>query len=166
MTLIGRIIGTWRDPRGAIRALLAGPAREDRALAVLMGAAALVVVGEIPAATAAAARDPAIPLDARIGGALMGAVFVLPLFAYALAAASRIVARLFGGRGSWFGARMALFWALLAVQPAVLIHAALEAVVGRGAVSGGVGIVAFAGFLYLWLGMLIAAESPATAERV
>jgi hypothetical protein len=33
MTLIGRIIGTWRDPRGAIRALLAGPAREDRALA-------------------------------------------------------------------------------------------------------------------------------------
>jgi hypothetical protein len=61
---------------------------------------------------------------------------------------------------------MALFWALLSVQPAVLAHAALEAVVGRGAVSGGVGIVAFAGFLYLWIGMLIAAESPAAAERV
>jgi len=166
MTLLGRIVGTWRDPRGTMRALLAGPAREDRALAVLMGAAALVVVGEIPAATAAAARDPSIPLDARIGGALMGAVFVLPLLAYALAGLSRLIARLLGGCGTWFGARMALFWALLSVQPAVLAHAALEAVVGRGAVSGGVGIVAFAGFLYLWIGMLIAAESPAAAERV
>src|SRR5690606_40217134 len=49
------------------------------------------------------------PMTQRMVAAFLGVLALLPLF-YGLAALSRLVARAFGGRGSFFAARIVLFW--------------------------------------------------------
>ncbi|MFN3641877.1 MAG: YIP1 family protein [Gemmobacter sp.] len=158
MSVTARILATWRDPRGVMRAHLAAGPREDRALAVLFGACLLIFVAQWPGLSRAAHLDPAVPLDARIGGALMGTVFLVPLLAYAVAAASHLAARAMGGRGSWFGARMALFWSLLAVSPLMLLQGLVAGFLGPGLAATLVGVAVLAGFLFLWLSALAEAE--------
>lgn len=152
------ILGGWRNPRALIRRKLAQGVREDRALAVLMGACLLFFVAQWPRLSREAFLHPEVPLDARMGGALLGWVFIAPLMFYALAAVSHLVARLFRGRGTWFSARLALFWALLVVSPLVLLNGLVSGFVGQGPGATAVGVLVLAGFLYLWLSMLIEAE--------
>ena len=64
---------------------------EGRALATLIGACLLIFVAQWPGLARAAYVDPAIPLDARMGGALLGTLFLLPPIAYAVAALSHLV---------------------------------------------------------------------------
>ena len=56
---------------------------------------------------------PSVPLTQRMVAAFLGVLALIPVF-YLLAALAHFGARLFGGHGSFFGARIALFWALLA----------------------------------------------------
>jgi hypothetical protein len=158
MAVTTDILQTWRSPARVIRAKLDGGAREDRALATLFGACFLLFVAQWPALSRASFLDPSVPLDARIGGALMGAIFLLPLLAYAVAGVARLVARALGGKGTGLGARMALFWAMLAVSPVVLFHGLLRGFVGEGVQATVVGLLVLAAFLYLWLAMMIEAE--------
>lgn len=152
------MLRSWRDPRGVLRARLAQGVREDRALATVMGACFLIFVAQWPRLSREAFEDPTVPLDARMGGALLGIVFLLPLLLYVVAAASHLAARLLGGKGTWFSARLALFWALLATAPAMLFSGLVAGFVGPGAASLIVGLLVLAGFLYLWLNMLIEAQ--------
>lgn len=152
------MLRAWRDPRGVLRARLAHGVREDRALATVMGASFLIFVAQWPRMSREAYLDPSVPLDARMGGALLGIVFLLPLMLYVVAAASHLLAKAVGGRGTWFGARLALFWAMLATAPAMLFHGLIAGFVGPGAASSVVGLLVLAGFLYLWVNMLIEAE--------
>lgn len=165
MSVTTRILQTWRDPRGVMRAHLAAGPREDRALAVLFGACLMIFVAQWPALSRAAHLDPAVPLDARIGGALMGTVFLVPLFAYVLAAVSHLAARAMGGRGTWFGARMALFWSLLAVSPVMLLNGLVAGFIGTGTAATLVGFAVLLAFLYLWLSALAEAERGETPPR-
>jgi hypothetical protein len=158
MSVTRAILRTWRDPRGAMRAHLAQGVREDRAMAVLMGACLLIFIAQWPAAARAAHLDPAVPLQARLGGALMGTLFIVPLLAYAIAGASHLVARIMGGRGTWFGARMALFWSLLSVAPLMLVQGLIAGLVGQGPVATATGLAVAAAFLFLWLSALHEAE--------
>ncbi len=158
MTVLGEILSFWRRPRVAIRARLAEGPREDRALAVLMGACGLIFLAQWPVLARAAQVDPSIPLQARLGGALMALVFLLPLIAYALAALSHLAARALGGQGSFFGARLALFWALLASVPLFLASGLVLGVLGPGPASRIFGLLCFAGFAGLWLILLREAE--------
>jgi hypothetical protein len=162
MAVTTDIIALWRGPRRTFRAKLAGGPREDRAFAVLMAACGLSFVAQWPGLARAAHLDPSVPLDARMGGALLATVFLLPLLAYALAAISHLVARALGGQGTWFGARLALFWALLAVAPAALFYGLVAGIVGPGAGATLAGVVVFCGFAYLWLSMLVEAEGGRT----
>lgn len=158
MTVTGDILATWRRPREIFRAKLAQGVREDRALAMLMGACALLFVAQWPALSRAAHLDPTIPLDARMGGALMGTIFILPVVLYGLAALSHLVARLMGGKGSHYGARLALFWALLATAPLMLLHGLMAGFLGQGMQLTVVGVGIFLAFLWLWLTLLVEAE--------
>ena len=106
----------------------------------------------------AAHVDPAIPLDARMGGALLGTLFLLPPIAYAVAALSHLVARAFGGTGSFFSARLALFWALLAVSPLMLLQGLVRGFIGPGPALTLVGLAVLATFLMLWVTSLIESE--------
>ncbi len=165
MPVVRDILAVWGAPRRAIRARLAEGPREDRALAVLMGAAGLSFVAQWPGLARAAHLDPSIPLDARLGGALMATLFILPLVAYALAAAAHLAARLFGGRGSHHGARLALFWAMLAASPLTLLAGAVAGLSGPGPAAVAAGGLAAAATVALWLVMLAEAERGAPAAR-
>ncbi|HCY98531.1 MAG: hypothetical protein A3D16_23215 [Rhodobacterales bacterium RIFCSPHIGHO2_02_FULL_62_130] len=158
MAIVPDILRSWRKPRAVIRERLAGPEREDRALVTLMGASLLLFVAQWPSLSRAAFLDPSVPLDARMGGALMGCLFLVPLFAYALAALSHWIAKALGGQGSGYGARVALFWALLAVSPAVLFQGLIAGFIGPGAGLAAVGVIVAVAFFWIWLSMLAEAE--------
>lgn len=152
------ILRAWRSPRRLIREKLDAGPREDRALATLMGASALIFVAQWPGLSRAAHFDPSVPLEARLSGALLATVFMLPLLAYVIGAASHLLARLLRGKGTWFGARLALFWALLAVSPLMLFNGLVAGFIGAGPTATLVGVLVMVGFLYLWINMLIEAE--------
>ncbi|MFN0114372.1 MAG: YIP1 family protein [Paracoccaceae bacterium] len=160
MGLTGRIVATYRDPGGALAGMLAGPRREDRLFAILMAACGFLFLAQWPrlAAEGGAGSAGLPPFEARVAAALFATLFVLPLCLYALAAASRWAFRLMGGRGSHYGARAALFWALLCIAPLVLAQGAIAGAAGPGAARAASGAVVFALFLWLWLGGLRAAE--------
>lgn len=150
MTITADILATWRGPRAVVRGKLATGPREDRALATLIGACLLIFVAELPGLARAAHLDPSVPLDARIGGALLATLFVLPLLFYALAWVSHLVLWLLGRPGSAYGARVALFWALLAVGPVLLVQGLLAGLLGPGWVSSLTGFAVLLGFVAIW----------------
>lgn len=153
------ILRSWRNPRAALRRQLASGATEGRALAYLMGACGLIFVAQWPRLAREAELAPEVPLDARLAGALLAIVFVLPLVFYGVAALSHLVARLFGGRGSWFGARLALFWTLLVTVPLFLLRGMVAGMIGPGPALVATETVVVAGFLIHWLLALAEAEA-------
>lgn len=109
MAVTTDIVQSYRHPRTVIRRYLDAGENEGRALIILMGACLLIFVSQWPILARQAFIDLSQPLEARMSGALMGTVFLLPPLCYGVAALSHLVARLFGGKGSFFGARLALF---------------------------------------------------------
>ena len=152
------MLRAWRHPRALIREKLGQGPREDRALALLMAACGLLFVAQWPVHARAAYLDPTTPLEARLGGALLGSLFLLPLLAYAVAGLSHLVARAVGGKGQGFGARLAFFWALLAVAPVALLQGLVAGMIGPSPGLIAVQLLAGGGFLWIWLSMLVEAE--------
>ena len=150
MSITRDIARTYRAPREVLRRRVSGPPREDRALAILMGACVLMFVEQWPFQARLAYENPDVPLDMRLGGALMGWVFLAPLAFYVLAAVSHLVARVLGGQARWFDARMALFWALLASTPLWLLNGLVAGFVGPGPGQTIVGAAALLAFLVFW----------------
>ena len=152
------MLRAWRHPRALIREKLGQGPREDRALALLMAACGLLFVAQWPVHARAAYLDPTTPLEARLGGALLGSLFLLPLLAYAVAGLSHLVARAVGGKGQGFGARLAFFWALLAVAPVALLQGLVAGMIGPSPGLIAVQLLAGGEFLWIWLSMLVEAE--------
>jgi hypothetical protein len=158
MPITTDIVESYRRPRAVLRRRMGGAENEGRALAVLMGACLLIFISQWPGLARAAHFDPSVPLDARMGGALMATLFLLPPIAYALAAISHLAARAMGGRGTGYGARMALFWSLLAVSPLMLLQGLVRGFLGEGPALTATGLIVGAAFLALWINALIEAE--------
>jgi len=98
----------------------------------------------------------AIVLTARFFGAL----FVLPLLFYALAAIARLVAAAFGGTGSFRNTRLSIFWAVLVTMP-ILIFASLSATILASATElplSALGVLVLLGFAVIWGKGLAATE--------
>lgn len=162
MSIIADVLQSYRHPREVIRRKLDQGTREDRALAMVMAASGLNFVSQWPGLARAAhfgrldAEAKGVPLDqvagldARIGGALLATVFLLPLLAYAVAAVSHVIAGYIGGKGTHYGARLALFWSLLAIVPLLLLHGLVAGFIGAGPAQFAIGFAVFAVFLYLW----------------
>jgi hypothetical protein len=161
MSIVDDILASYRRPRQVIARKLADGPREDRALATAMGACAMAFVAQWPSLSRAAALDPSVPLQARMGAALLASVFLLPLILYALSLISHGVARAFGGKGSAFASRMALFWAMLAIAPLMLLHGLTRGFLGDGLQATALGALVLAVFLWMWLSMLMQAHKTA-----
>lgn len=161
MSIVDDILASYRRPRAVIAGKLADGPREDRALATVMGACALIFVAQWPSLSRAATLDPSVPLQARMGAALLATVFLLPLILYALALVSHGVARALGGKGSAFGSRMALFWAMLAMAPLMLLHGLTRGFLGDGLQANVLGGLVLLVFLWMWLSMLVQAHKGA-----
>lgn len=150
------IVRSYRRPGAVMRQHLAAGHREDRAIAILMGACALIFVAQWPRLQREATLNPdAPPLDAQLGGALMGWLFIAPLLAYGLGAAAHLVARLFGGnKGTWYTARLGLFWTMLATAPLLLLHGLVAGFIGPGLELTIVGAVFMTAFFAIWFAVL------------
>lgn len=150
MGVVPDILATWRRPGRVLGRLLSGPPQEGRALAVLMGACALMFVAQWPG-LARKAHLEGTELQPLLGGALMATLFLLPLVFYALALLAHAVTRAFGGQGTAYGARLALFWALLAASPLVLLNGLVAGFVGPGPALSIVGFAWVVVFGWFWI---------------
>lgn len=162
MSIARNIAATYRAPGRVMTQILDLGPREDRALAYLMAACLLMFIAQLPK-LARQAHLTGEDLNMLMGGSLMGLVFVAPLLFYALAWLSHLVARAVGGKGTFYSARMALFWALLASSPLILLHGLVAGFIGPGLQMQIVGLVWFGVFLWFWLAGLRKAEQGHSA---
>ena len=79
MSVTSDILRSWHSPRLVMRARLSQGVREDRALAVLFCACLMMFIAQWPGLARAAQGAPDVPLQARLGGALLATMFLLPL---------------------------------------------------------------------------------------
>lgn len=152
------IVASYRRPAQVMRRLLSAGTREDRALAMLMAGCVLAFISQLPRLSREA-HLTGEELNPMLGGALFAWLFIAPLMFYLIAALSHLVARLFKGKGDWFGARLALFWAFLAASPLMLLNGLTAGFVGPGAALTLVGFVWFVAFMVIWLVSLKVAET-------
>ena len=156
MSALADIAATYRGPGGVVRALISRGPREDRALAILMGACAIIFVAQWPR-LAREAHLSGTELNPLLGGALLAWIIIAPLALYIIAALSRAPARLAGLRVSGYGARIALFWALFATSPLILLYGLVAGFIGTGVQETLIGIIWLAVFLWFWIAGLVAA---------
>lgn len=157
MAITRNISATYRGPGRVMRQLLAMGQREDRALAYLMAGCLVMFVSQMPK-LAREAHLTGEDLNMLMGASLMAWVFMAPLLLYGLAALSHLVAKLFRGQGSYYGARLALFWALLASSPLILLNGLVAGFIGPGIELQVVGMVWVGVFAWFWISGLLAAE--------
>ncbi len=158
MAVTSDIVASWRHPRRVIASHLARGRSEPFAFSLLLVFLLLAFVAQWPRLSRQSVLTPDVPLVQGFVATGLALLATIPLF-YLLAAASHGIARLFGGRGGFYGARIALFMALLAASPLVLLHGLTLGFSGSGAQSLLVGTFAFAAFAVIWMLMLIEAET-------
>nr|WP_256471663.1 YIP1 family protein [Oceanicola sp. 502str15] len=143
--------------------MLAAGTREDRALILLMAGCLVIFIAQWPRL----ARDAELqtlgaeaeqPLQMLIGGTLLAWLFIMPIVFYLLALLSHLALKPFGGRGSGYGARLALFWTVLVVSPLMLLYGLTRGFIGDGPEATLVGAVVVIGFFVHWGLCLVEAE--------
>jgi len=160
MAVTSDIVESWRRPRTVLRRHLERGVSEPFAFSLLFVFLLIAFIAQYPVAARETAMNPDKPLSAQLLAVGLGLLATIPVF-YLLAAASRLVGRLSGGRGSWYGARLALFWALVTVTPLVLLVGLVAGMIGPGPQLTATGLVAFAGFLFQWIMGLSVVEQGA-----
>lgn len=160
MAVTADIVESWRRPRAVLRRHLERGRSEPFAFSLLVLFLILALIARYPAAARVTTLDPAIPVSPQILGTAMGLLATIP-FLYGLAALSHLVARACGGQGSWYGARLALFWGLVAAAPFVLLAGIVAGLIGPGPQLTATGAVTFAAFLFQWIMALTEAERRA-----
>ena len=166
MAITTDIVRTWRGPRKVMRKLLDRDQREGQAFGYLMISCFLIFVAQWPRLSRTAAGFDLAPgtetpeLTQLMAYEFLAWVMVWPFFLYVLAAGSHVVAKIFGGKGSWYSARMALFWSLLATVPVLMLHGLTTGFVGPSLQANLVGAIWIVAFAVIWLQSLREAESP------
>ncbi|MCG3266284.1 YIP1 family protein [Yoonia sp. I 8.24] len=164
MALTADIVRTWRAPRAVIRGLLDQGRREDRAVAFVMIACFLIFVAQWPRLSRIANEfepspwPPEINFEGMMTYTFYAVVIMLPLALYGVAAVARLLARLMGGQGNWYTARLSLFWALLSTTPLLLLHGLVRGFIGPGTQSLVVGAIWAAVFVFIWIQCMIESE--------
>lgn len=158
MAVTDDIFRSWRGPRAVIRQQLPG-ITEARVLSYLLMAVIMIILAQAPWLSRQAHLDPSIPFAPRMLAAALGILAVLPVVAYLLAAGSHLIARAFGGQGSWLGARLALFWTFLAMAPLFLLNGLVAGFIGQGPQLTLVSIILVVCFFVHWFFALVEAET-------
>tara|TARA_R110000787_G_scaffold97991_7_gene201902 strand:- start:1867 stop:2352 length:486 start_codon:yes stop_codon:yes gene_type:complete len=153
------IVASYRNPAAVVRRLLAQGTREDRNLIYLMVACLIFFVAQTPR-LAREAHLKGTDLDMLLGATLLAWLFIAPLIFYMLAAGTQIILKVLHGKPSGFSTRLALFWALLASSPVVLLHGLTAGFVGTGIELQIVGLIWLSVFLWFWVsGLAVAYRS-------
>tara|TARA_B110000503_G_scaffold65073_1_gene102328 strand:+ start:59 stop:556 length:498 start_codon:yes stop_codon:yes gene_type:complete len=155
MAVTSDIMRTWRGPRAVMHDLLDQGQREDRALAYLMAACIVIFIAQWPRLSRLAAGfdgtgAEAPELSRLIAYEFLGWLMVWPLMFYVIAAVAHVAAKVFGGQGDWYSARLALFWALLATTPMALLYGLMAGFLGPVAGANLVGALWLLSFIVIW----------------
>lgn len=164
MAITDDILSTYRGPRRVVRRLLAGERHEGRALAYLLAGLILAYIALWPVMSRAnvLAGPEGPPMVQRMMAAFLGVLALLPVF-YLVAALSRLLAGVAGGRGSFFGARVVLFWAFLAAAPVMLLRGLVGGMIGPGPALAAMDVISAGVFLWFWFSGLAVSEREGSA---
>ncbi len=157
MSLTTDLVATWRRPRAVLRQHLSRGRSEPFALSFLLVFLLLAFIAQWPVAARVAylaGEESAVP---RILPLAYGVLIMLPI-AYGVAALAHLVSQMLGGKGSWYASRLALFWALAAIGPLLLLQGLVHGLIGPGPALYSVWFAVGFGFLWLWFTMLHEAE--------
>ena len=157
MAVTRDIVEAHLRPRRVMARLLRMGQREDRVLAMLMGGCIILFVSQWPY-RARQAHLTGETLTDHIQHDAVGLIFVLPLLAYGVAALLRLISRIFGAKADYYSARLAMFWALLASSPALVLAGMVKGFIGLGAANSIVGALWLLVFLWVLGNSLIEAE--------
>ncbi|MDD7972531.1 YIP1 family protein [Roseinatronobacter alkalisoli] len=149
MSLTLNIARSYRDPAQVVRGLLGQGVREPQVLFFNLLSCGLIFVAQWPRLSRDATLDPSVTFEQRMGGALFAVMFLLPLILYALAWALQGGLRLARMPVPGLWARLALFWALLAVTPLMLVQGGLSALLGPVGAVQAFGFVVAGAFIYI-----------------
>jgi hypothetical protein len=131
MSVTQDIVATYRRPRRIVAQHVKRGQNEPRALMFLMLACGLMFIAQLPLMSRQAYEEKS-DVNALMGAALMGWIFIAPLLFYAIAWVSNGAMRVITGYFNGFGARLALFWALLAATPLMLLQGLVAGFIGKG----------------------------------
>ncbi len=157
MTVTTDLVATWRRPRSILRQHLARGRSEPFALSFLLVFLALAFVGQWPVAAREAFLAGEPSASPRIMARALAVLATIPVW-YGLAALGHLAARAMGGQGTWYGARIALFWALASIGPLMLLQGLVAGMIGSGPALTLVTLLVCAAFLWLWATLLHEAE--------
>jgi hypothetical protein len=157
MAVTRDIVEAHLRPRRVMARLLGMGQREDRVLAMLMGGCVILFMAQWPY-RARQAHITGETLTDYIQHDAVGLIFVLPLLAYGVAALLRLISRVFGAKADYYTARLALFWALLASSPALVLAGMVKGFIGLGAANTIIGALWLIIFLWVLGNSIIEAE--------
>jgi hypothetical protein len=157
------IAASYRRPGQVLRAHFARGHSEPRALAWVMGACGVMFMASWPR-LARESHLQGTDLQPALGGALLATLIFMPLILYVIAGLCQLVARMMGSGMTGFGARVALFWALLAASPLALLNGLVAGFIGDGGAQLLVGLAWCAAFMWFWVTGLRTAHRDAKSE--
>lgn len=141
MSLTRDMTESYRAPSRAFSRQLREGVSESRVLAYLMISVVVIFISQLPRLSREAHIDPTIEMDARVGAAILGWLFMMPLALYAFSFVVLIVQKLFRMEAHAFTTRMALFWSLLVSSPIWLLQGMVAGLIGVGPALTSVNIV-------------------------
>ena len=164
MSATDDILRSYRAPGAVVRAHLARGRSEPRALTFLLAALGVIFIAQWPRLSRLAHEGgDDLPLTGLMVGTGLALLATVPVF-YVLAWITQQLARLIGGRGDGYGARLALFWALLAISPLMLLQGLTAGFIGPGPQLTLVSGLVFVGFVAIWMAGLRASQSVSKGE--
>lgn len=171
--LLSSILAGYPDFRASARARLAARPRDAELLMLAFLVSGVGFVTGLPgAAQTAAGIDQPDALIGVLAGRAFAALFLVPLFLFALSGVLHLGARLFGGAGDFYAARVAVIWAVVLALPLVVLNGLASAMmlyVSGPAVQVSAGIISLlssGAFLWILAGCLAAAEDFRHTGRV
>ena len=153
MSVTTDIVQAWRHPKAVIWQHLRRPKSEPFAFSLLVAFLLLAFVSLWPFLSRQTVLQPEVPMVQRLVAAGLALLAMIP-FWYLLAAISHWIGKARGGQGSYYAARLALFSALLAVTPGLLLQGLVAGMIGPGTQANLVAGLVGLGFLWIWLSML------------
>lgn len=132
MSLTRDMIESYRAPSRAFARQLREGVSEARVLAYLMISVVVIFIAQLPRLSREAHFDPSIELDARVGAAILGWLFLMPLALYAVSFVILVLQKILRMNAHGFTTRMALFWALLVSTPVWLLQGLVAGLIGNG----------------------------------
>lgn len=161
MAFVADLVESWRRPRVVVRRHLARGQSEPFAFTLLLAFLILAFIAQWPEVSRVTAKTPEVPMAPQLLGRALALLATIPVW-YGLAALGRMAARALGGQGTWYGARIALFWALCTVTPLILLAGLVAGLIGAGTQLTALGLLTFAVFLTFWMINLRVAERGQT----